>query len=66
MPSQPSLGAFVHGVEIDRIRAALCSFKASAQHTPGRMNLFDLGRYHALVDYAHNPAGYVAVGSFVT
>jgi cyanophycin synthetase len=24
-----------------------------------------MGRYHVLVDYAHNPAGYAAVGSFV-
>ena len=60
-----SLAAFVWGVKIDQIRTALYSFKASAQQTPGRMNLFDLGRYHALVDYAHNPAGYAAVGSFV-
>ncbi len=59
------LSAFVRGVKIEQIRAALRSFKASAQQTPGRMNLFDLGRYHALVDYAHNPAGYEAVGSFV-
>ena len=29
------------------------------------MNLFNLGNYHALVDYAHNPAGYEAVGAFV-
>jgi cyanophycin synthetase len=29
------------------------------------MNLFNLGDYHALVDYAHNPAGYEAVGAFV-
>jgi cyanophycin synthetase len=29
------------------------------------MNLFDMGNYHALVDYAHNPAGYEAVGEFV-
>ncbi len=29
------------------------------------MNLFDLGSFHALVDYAHNPAGYAALGSFV-
>ncbi len=29
------------------------------------MNLFNMGRYHALVDYAHNPAGYEAIGSFV-
>lgn len=60
-----SLAAFVQGVSIERIQGALRSFRASAQHTPGRMNLFNLGRYHALVDYAHNPAGYNAVGDFV-
>jgi cyanophycin synthetase len=60
-----SLAAFVQGVKIEQIRAALKSFHASVQQTPGRMNLFKLGHYHALVDYAHNPAGYAAVGSFV-
>ncbi|WP_404784268.1 cyanophycin synthetase [Altericista sp. CCNU0014] len=60
-----SLAAFVQGVKIEQIRAALRTFRASAQQTPGRMNLFKLGHYHALVDYAHNPAGYAAVGSFV-
>jgi cyanophycin synthetase len=29
------------------------------------MNLFELGDYHALVDYAHNPHSYEALGSFV-
>jgi cyanophycin synthetase len=29
------------------------------------MNLFNLGKHHALVDYAHNPASYEALGSFV-
>lgn len=60
-----SLAAFVQGIKVDQIRAALRSFKASAQQTPGRMNLFNLGHYHVLVDYAHNLAGYEAVGSFV-
>jgi len=60
-----SLAAYVQGIKIDQIRTALRSFQASAQQTPGRMNLFNLGRYHVLVDYAHNPAGYEAVGSFV-
>jgi cyanophycin synthetase len=60
-----SLAAFVRGVPIAKIRAALRSFRASATQTPGRMNLFNLGHYHALVDYAHNPAGYEAVGDFV-
>jgi cyanophycin synthetase len=60
-----SLAAFVQGVKVENIRSALHSFHASAEQTPGRMNLFNLGTYHALVDYAHNPAGYAAVGSFV-
>jgi cyanophycin synthetase len=60
-----SLAAFVQGVKVEHIRSALHSFHASAAQTPGRMNLFNLGTYHALVDYAHNPAGYAAVGSFV-
>jgi cyanophycin synthetase len=29
------------------------------------MNLFDLGRFHALVDYAHNPHSYEALAGFV-
>jgi cyanophycin synthetase len=29
------------------------------------MNLFNLGHYHALVDYAHNAASYESLGSFV-
>ncbi|MEM6519905.1 MAG: cyanophycin synthetase, partial [Cyanobacteria bacterium P01_C01_bin.70] len=60
-----SLAAYVQGIKIEQIRAALRSFEASAQQAPGRMNLFNLGHYHVLVDYAHNPAGYEAVGSFV-
>jgi cyanophycin synthetase len=59
------LGAFVNGVDIEAIRQGVRTFKPSAQQTPGRMNLFNLGNYHALVDYAHNPHGYEAVGGFV-
>lgn len=60
-----SLAAFTQGLDIDFIRAALVSFQASASQTPGRMNLFNLGSHHALVDYAHNPAAYEALASFV-
>jgi cyanophycin synthetase len=59
------LGAFAQGVDIEDIRQGVRTFKASADQTPGRMNLFNLGNYNALVDYAHNPAGYEAVGEFV-
>ncbi len=60
-----SLAAFTQGVTLETIRQALNSFRASARQTPGRMNLFNLGSYHALVDYAHNPASYKALGDFV-
>lgn len=59
------LAAFAQGVRIEHIRAALETFQASANQTPGRMNLFDLGDFHALVDYAHNPHSYEALGGFV-
>lgn len=60
-----SLAAFVQNVSIEQIRAGLNTFRASVSQTPGRMNLFNLGNYHALVDYAHNPASYAALGAFV-
>ena len=60
-----SLAAFAQGVSIEEIRAALTTFRASVNQTPGRMNLFNLGGYHALIDYAHNAASYQALGSFV-
>ncbi|BAZ66131.1 cyanophycin synthetase [Fischerella sp. NIES-4106] len=60
-----SLAAFVQNVSIEQIRAGLNTFRASVSQTPGRMNLFNLGNFHALVDYAHNPHSYEALGSFV-
>lgn len=57
--------AYAQGVDVELIRQGLRTFKPSEEQTPGRMNLFNLGRNHALVDYAHNPAGYEAVGGFV-
>ncbi|VEP18399.1 Cyanophycin synthetase [Hyella patelloides LEGE 07179] len=60
------LAAFCQGVNIETIRRGIRTFNPSAEQTPGRMNLFDLGEYHVLVDYAHNPHSYEAVGSFVS
>lgn len=60
-----SLAAFVQGVDVDVIRSAIKTFRASSSQTPGRMNLFNLGKYHALIDYAHNPHSYEALSGFV-
>ncbi|MEI6379772.1 MAG: cyanophycin synthetase [Cyanobacteriota bacterium ELA615] len=59
------LAAYVQGVDIATIKMGVNSFKLSEEQTPGRMNLFDMGSYNILLDYAHNPAGYEAVGGFV-
>ncbi|AUC61372.1 cyanophycin synthetase CphA [Cyanobacterium sp. HL-69] len=60
-----SLAAFVNGVDIELIRQGVRTFNPGAAQTPGRMNLFELKDHSVLVDYAHNPAGYEAVGAFV-
>jgi len=59
------LAAKAQGVAIEHIRAAVSSFVASTAQTPGRMNLFDLGDFSALIDYAHNPHSYEALAGFV-
>lgn len=56
-----TLATFLHGVSIDDIRVALGTFTSSVAQTPGRLNLFDVGNYQVLVDYAHNAAGYEAI-----
>ncbi len=56
-----TLATFLHGVAIDDIRVALGTFTSSVAQTPGRLNLFDVGHYQVLVDYAHNAAGYEAI-----
>ncbi|MGL5193835.1 MAG: cyanophycin synthetase [Chroococcales cyanobacterium] len=60
-----ALAAYSSGVAIEQIRSGLATFEASVAQTPGRMNLFNMGTYHALVDYAHNAASYEALGGFV-
>ena len=59
------LATFAQGVDIESIRKGVRTFQTSAEQTPGRMNLFDIDNYHVLIDYAHNPHGYQAVGDFV-
>ena len=59
------LATFAQGVDIEIIRQGVRTFQTTAEQMPGRMNLFDVDDYQVLIDYAHNPHGYQAVGSFV-
>lgn len=42
------------GVSDETICRALSTFNPTAAQLPGRMNLFEVDRYHVLVDYGHN------------
>ena len=48
------------GLDLDAIRAGLRGFESSPEANPGRLNRFDLSGVQAIVDFAHNPHGFLA------
>lgn len=59
------LAAYTSNISNESIRKGLISFIPSAEHTPGRMNIFKYDGFEIMVDYAHNPAGIAAIGKFI-
>jgi len=60
-----ALALYLSNISIDIIRQGLSSFVASAENTPGRLNLFEFAHFRFMVDYAHNPHGIKAMGRFL-
>lgn len=58
------IAANVQGISIEDMKAALESFIPSPSQTPGRMNFFNFQKFDFLLDFAHNPAGLMALKSF--
>lgn len=56
---------YARGISVDAIRRTLRRFEASPSNTPGRLNIFEVGNSHVLIDYAHNPHGLKALGEFI-
>lgn len=54
-----------HGVPLATIRAALHGFSNAFEDTPGRLNVHDAHGMRFILDYAHNPAGLVALGEVI-
>lgn len=54
-------GARAMGASVEEIADGLRDFRPSADLSPGRMNLFLLGRCTVIVDFAHNEAGTEAI-----
>ena len=49
------------GASLEQVREGLMDFRPSTERSPGRLNLFRLGRRLVIVDFAHNEAGISAV-----
>jgi cyanophycin synthetase len=60
-----ALATYLWGFSVRQISTALQTFVPGYEHTPGRMNLFELRSYNVLVDYAHNPHGYEAIEDYI-
>ncbi|SFZ90717.1 cyanophycin synthetase [Flaviramulus basaltis] len=58
------LAANIQGISIEDMKAGLETFIPSAAQTPGRLNLFEFKNFTILLDYAHNPAGMLALKKF--
>ena len=54
-------GARALGISAQDVAAGLRDFKNTAEHMPGRMNLYVRGDELAMIDYAHNEAGLEAL-----
>ena len=53
------------GVPDETICRALTTFNPTVGQLPGRMNLFEVDRYHVLIDYGHNAAALKAIAQVI-
>ena len=59
------LTGYVRNFRLEDIQNALKTFIPSPAQTPGRMNLFQFDNFDVLIDFAHNPHGYAALGKYL-
>lgn len=57
--------AYSSGLPIPLIRSGLSTFRTTFDQSPGRLNILEVRGFKVIVDYAHNPDGLRALGSFV-
>lgn len=61
-----TLAAYVQNFKTEDIRQALQTFVPSPALTPGRMNMFHFHDFVAILDFAHNPHGFQAIGKYLS
>ena len=60
-----TLASYLWGFKTEDIKLSLATFIPSAAQTPGRMNIFDFKKFKVMIDFAHNPSGYLGVEEFL-
>lgn len=60
-----TLASYLWGFKTEDIKTSLATFIPSAAQTPGRMNIFDFKKFKVMIDFAHNPSGYLGVEDFL-
>ena len=60
-----TLASYLWGFKTEDISLSLQTFIPSAAQTPGRMNIFDFKKFKVMIDFAHNPSGYLGVEDFL-
>ncbi|HEY8571527.1 cyanophycin synthetase [Phenylobacterium sp.] len=58
--------AIGHGTSLQAVRLALATFGTAFEQNPGRLNIFDGHGFRVIMDYAHNPAGLIALRDLLT
>jgi cyanophycin synthetase len=60
-----TLASYLYGFKTDDISLSLKTFIPSVAQTPGRMNIFEFRKFKVLIDFAHNPAGYLGIEGYL-
>ncbi|TND10201.1 MAG: cyanophycin synthetase [Bacteroidetes bacterium] len=60
-----TLAAYLYGFKTEDIKTSLTTFIPGAAQTPGRMNVFNFKKFTVMIDFAHNPAGYLGIEDYM-
>lgn len=60
------LAGYLSGFNSEDLSLALQTFIPSAAQTPGRLNIFEFRNFKVMIDFAHNPNGYLAIEEFLS
>lgn len=60
-----SLATYLYGLECSIIKNSLRSFIPGPKYTPGRLNVFSFKNFNVMIDFAHNPPGFLAIEDYL-